>query len=131
VIRQLPAGIISREPLTHAHSQDVVEPGVTLGSSFEHRRDTEIAHLRGEPLDERWHVAAKDQDGQAEEGSLSIAFGLPSRPLRRNRNPFFWTAGHPARAGEIRPQPVWAAGVGRVLTSWESPSLCCSFVRTP
>ena len=26
---------------------------VALGSSFEHRRDTEIAHLRGEPLDER------------------------------------------------------------------------------
>jgi hypothetical protein len=77
VIRQLPAGIISREPLTHAHSQDVVEPGVALGSSFEHRRDTEIAHLRGEPLDERWHVAAKDQDGQAEEGSLSMRLDCP------------------------------------------------------
>ena len=60
-----------------------------------------------------------------------LRFGLPSRPLRRNRNPFFWTAGHPARADKIRPQPVWAVGLGRVLTSWESPSLCCSFVRTP
>ena len=56
-------------------------------------------------IDQRRHTHCDDEPRRPSRkqpprmaGSLSIAFGLPSRPLRRNRNPFFWTAGHPARA---------------------------------
>jgi hypothetical protein len=130
-------------PLRIARSIDHPRRGFTDGRHASESEDSpfEPAHSvcsEVPSVDQRRHTHCDDEPRRPSRkqpprmaGSLSIAFGLPSRPLRRNRNPFFWTAGHPARAGEIRPQPVWAAGVGRVLTSRESPSLCCSFVRTP